>query len=788
MNKKAVLKMASSIALVICLIMSVFAPCMGVLAENMNVAASSMDFPSPVFKEPPQYSYETAKPDGAIDMSLGEKFAPDLVSGVGANAPVISGVTKIATPNDSITLQGEGFLGGTVWVYGLDKNGDGMFTKAELTNITDTTANAIINEKYQYSMYMVWVESATGAISRPVFVNKTESNWMSEDTASQGNSLYFYGKNLTTYNADGDDAVSYIYLTSGGKSYKAEVTEANPYRVQFTVPEGIANGTYKVWAHNGHGGDYGWSAPLTLTVENGVENLWTGKTITVSTVTQLENAVKNAANRDTIFIKNGTYQLDNVIEVKKELRFMGESKEGVKFICSPPSYTVNNSCTFRVICYPSEFRNISFEDDVKDFATHGIENATCMFIYAWGYQAKQRGNVIEDLYLRVENCEFIVNRLYDGMSGDMGERNEEVVAMLKAKYPYYSASRKHHSPLYIDQLEDVYVNNCHFVDGYAASVHYCKKVIFTNNTSAGNWVMYGSSASALGAFFSCNNTDVSNNKVYGMDYLNGIEYELYGLGFDRCFVFQMPTTYHDNCYVADNDFRGVGEEGGNAGETILFEHRGKIYTGGIDEISSDGQVIAFTEPVWEGIDSNKNNVFENNEYWHYSLTTGGTTSSKQIMLGATVWVMGGKGQSQYRKIVDVTENSLVLDRPFDIVPAVRGEENESFVMICGAMTNTTVFRNNLVGLKYYSRTFNASTAIQGYATLLNYTVDRNNFSRLHTGIYCDMAFDARHTETDSGYSGFADATVCQSSDHMGDCRNPHKKVEIKKGFISYNGV
>src|SRR6185295_14737665 len=29
----------------------------------------------------------------------------------------------------------------------------------------------------------------------------------------------------------------------------------------------LANGSYQVWVHNGNGGQYGWSSPVTLTVQ-----------------------------------------------------------------------------------------------------------------------------------------------------------------------------------------------------------------------------------------------------------------------------------------------------------------------------------------------------------------------------------------------------------------------------------------------------------------------------------------------------------------------------------------
>ena len=45
--------------------------------------------------------------------------------------------------------------------------------------------------------------------------------------------------------------------------------------LDLTVPEGIADGDYKLWVHNGHGGAYGWSNGLDIKVQKKAENPFT---------------------------------------------------------------------------------------------------------------------------------------------------------------------------------------------------------------------------------------------------------------------------------------------------------------------------------------------------------------------------------------------------------------------------------------------------------------------------------------------------------------------------------
>ena len=72
--------------------------------------------------------------------------------------------------------------------------------------------------------------------------------------------ISLYGQNLS-YHGGSSSAWIYIEPTGSGHGQWVTVTTVNPYKVDFVVPDGLANGTYDVWAHNGSGGEYGWSGP-----------------------------------------------------------------------------------------------------------------------------------------------------------------------------------------------------------------------------------------------------------------------------------------------------------------------------------------------------------------------------------------------------------------------------------------------------------------------------------------------------------------------------------------------
>ncbi len=139
----------------------------------------------------------------------------------------------------------------------------------------------------------------------------------------------------------------YIQPSTGAGEWAA-VTAVNPYQVDFTVPAGLANGTYQIWINNGLGGNYGWSGPLSLTVNT--QAVWATQTqqgwfnvdnygATGNGVTDdglaIEAAVNGArfyeylnptAPLATIYFPAGTYAIGNEqINLPGDIRFVGAS-------------------------------------------------------------------------------------------------------------------------------------------------------------------------------------------------------------------------------------------------------------------------------------------------------------------------------------------------------------------------------------------------------------------------------------------------------------------------------
>ena len=124
------------------------------------------------------------------------------------------------------------------------------------------------------------------------------------------------------------------------------MTAANPYKVDFTVPANLADGSYQVWIHNGHGGNYGWSGPIPLTVNDGMQ--WaTGQTFNVKDygakgdgVTDDEAAIEAAMDAasnvpwSTVYLPTGTYMVSQGFFPRNQVRWLGDGPKQTSIKCN----------------------------------------------------------------------------------------------------------------------------------------------------------------------------------------------------------------------------------------------------------------------------------------------------------------------------------------------------------------------------------------------------------------------------------------------------------------------
>ncbi len=223
-----------------------------------------------------------------------------------------------------------------------------------------------------WGMYLLWAHNSHG-YGCPVAINRTDAWWIGPDKGAAGDSIAVYGRNLSHQNGT---RASWIYLQPAGKTGQwITPTAVNPYRVTFTIPH-LATGSYLVWVHNGHGRNYGWSGPLTLTVNNGPE--WTdtrfnvkdygatgdGVTDDAAAITRCMNA---AAGRpySTIYFPAGSYCVSyGFCPPPSNIRWQGAGKTATTIKLK--NFTRNGNNAYALFFCDNGLSNVEIRDMTLD--------------------------------------------------------------------------------------------------------------------------------------------------------------------------------------------------------------------------------------------------------------------------------------------------------------------------------------------------------------------------------------------------------------------------------------
>jgi hypothetical protein len=189
-----------------------------------------------------------------------------------SGVPEISEWTRQNDPGDTMALSAESIDGDLVHFefYGENMDGKGILTNGLIQRIDGRLAAVTLPDTLpENSFYLMWVQNEYGYGS-PVGINQTDAWWCGPYISSTGAVLSVFGENM-----DLGDGLSQLYID--GYGWLTNNGTYNPYKVDFVVPSTLTNGTYTAYAHNGHGGKYGWSTnalefrvqdPLDVKFEN----------------------------------------------------------------------------------------------------------------------------------------------------------------------------------------------------------------------------------------------------------------------------------------------------------------------------------------------------------------------------------------------------------------------------------------------------------------------------------------------------------------------------------------
>jgi len=297
--------------------------------------------PSAVSPLPPPTEWES--PTNA-PLAPGDAFRlPSSAGPQDDQAPVIAEWNRTVTPDESFTLAGTRFTrragssqgtDTTVWLWADTPRG-GLLHKCPVWHVEDSLLTATVPAGVPFGMYLVWVENDAGA-GTPICLNRPEITWIGpvDNRATPGAIKRVFGRNLSRGHGT---KTSHVFLQAKeeGAYSAAQVLSVEPCAINFKAPD--KPGDYRVYVHSGHGGRYGWSHPLDLSVAEA--RFVRGETVIkvspsgTNDTESLQSAILAASQEPdggTVRLSPGTYQLSNPdgasLRLLTNVRLLGEDK------------------------------------------------------------------------------------------------------------------------------------------------------------------------------------------------------------------------------------------------------------------------------------------------------------------------------------------------------------------------------------------------------------------------------------------------------------------------------
>ena len=244
---------------------------------------------------------------------------PSMIGEPAADAPTISAIGEVTLPDETLVITGDKLEDAhlRVWMEG----------HLNLLQPMRTAANrmqAVVPIDWPPSMMLVWPIRGQQA-GFPIRVNGATPWWawparLTVEEAAGAPSVLIMGKNLTL-----GSAAPRVYFEGPGAACWLTVVSAHAYQLAVQLPAGLAPGRYRMFAHNGTGGAYGWGEPVRIEIEPAksrgdlpsfdVDRFGAKPDDGLDDATAIRRAVDSAAKAGggTVRFSAGTYHLGSTI-------------------------------------------------------------------------------------------------------------------------------------------------------------------------------------------------------------------------------------------------------------------------------------------------------------------------------------------------------------------------------------------------------------------------------------------------------------------------------------------
>lgn len=680
------------------------------------------------------------------------KFNPPIDSSivVDANAPQIAEWTRQNNPGDTMALSGENLSTYTNKISeGRDTRfvffGNGYQTADGLIDRLDGRLCAVTlpTALPAHDMYLMWPRNGHG-FGEPIAINQTEAWWVGPDLVSRGDSFSIYGRNLSL-----DGTNSYAYIKGYGW---ISSTSCNPYKADFVVPNDLKNGTYTIYAHNGHGGKYGWSTNgITLTIKDMI--VWNEDT----------NTWRNVKNYGAV----GDGVTDDYKAIASAVSAAISDGYGTVYFPSGV-YMVGTRI------YPNSggvrYKGAGMDKTTLEAVSSGFDGSSYNAVIV-----PSSDTAIEDMTINKGDDNIICVRVQGGGSAKTGIRLNRVRLSCLGHGPLGRSDGG--TPLYFASAEDFRATDCEFIVDYGISGITTRQIFFDHCTFLPTGDCNGIIAFS-GSELSMNNcyahplstADSTSNYGWGKGrwiYGGGTINKIYiGGNTSTNMVPRSPAVefsetsinitgssaaYSTNyVYFNSGDLSGVK----GAARLALDSPPNGYRSYPITTIDVKNRIVGIKRDWYTGtfptsnpceirevVDQNSGEQFlweAMNAYYRGSPTVVSNASTivfTNLMANYNGWtftIADGKGMGQSSKINGVTSDGVVhLADPLRVLP-----DSTSVCKIGKFLDRVVVYKNNLNGSDRAATpgVYTATTGFNCYGGASRLVIDGNRFGKMKTGL------------------------------------------------------
>lgn len=625
---------------------------------------------------------------------------------------VITNVTDPAMPGKLSVVVGDGWdVNSPILKYmkfnntsvqNPSKKEDVLFTKSKST-ILRVVKNEpqVLTCAFPEDKFTVYAIAAKGkdGFSKPLIVNAAKVQWLSKEIAACGDTIRVFGRNLVNldlypepkgfeqsfgYGSYIKNAATRILIeTLTGTFQNCKVLKASAYDVHFVLPASLTDGEYKIYAHNGLGGKYGWSDAVEIKIQKPAS--WSAKIFNVKDF--------GASGEITDKKEDGGWNND-AVAIQKALDAAGVNGGGIVYFPAGNYYVAKTLIIpkYTVLRGESRERSWIWFPDARDHGKESdFENAPKVQIGFRGLSDFTFENLnIHSVYTNILIAAPITkDNASDYSEIDLSQRADNVTIRNCniVHEPYYHYNRRQGDPFL--------GNNSQFDESWgmkaAIAVH-------GDNTNISNSRIRGGGMAIV--LISCKYSRIANNELIIGRAANAIatrEFGYPGLPCPQKIIIEDNTMWpatpvHHSalwCHAVTKD---------------IYVARNNIQL----TWGSDAEGL-----LWHGWGPEKS-------YETASATENSITAKSTEKIDAPGWeciIVKGKGIGQKRVVKEINGNTLILDKPWDLIP---GEGSIMELMYYHVHDGITIVQNRLADM---------GAGIYAWGESWNWIVDGNSMVR-----------------------------------------------------------